>query len=121
MTNSSPYPVQEARLIKHLGFSTGQLRYPSNIDVVMICCCLQRHLVQDIDAACCSTEHPIDGMQDVQHIPPPQSNLMESFWLAETLKYLWLIFSPESVLPFDKYVLNTEAHPLLLKHGFAVS
>lgn len=41
---------------------------------------------------------------------------MESFWLAETLKYLWLTFSDESELPFDKYVLNTEAHPLLLKH-----
>ena len=55
-------------------------------------------------------------MQDVQKVPPPQSNLMESFWLAETLKYLWLIFGPESDLSFDRYVLNTEAHPLLLKH-----
>ncbi len=58
-------------------------------------------------------------VQDVQKIPPPHSNLMESFWLAETLKYLWLIFSPESELPFDKFVLNTEAHPLLLQHKVA--
>ncbi|KAJ1816000.1 hypothetical protein LPJ75_002170 [Coemansia sp. RSA 2598] len=37
---------------------------------------------------------------------------MESFFLAETLKYLYLLFSPTDVLPLDEYVLNTEAHPL---------
>jgi mannosyl-oligosaccharide alpha-1,2-mannosidase len=36
---------------------------------------------------------------------------MESFFLAETLKYLYLIFSEDSVLPLDEYVFNTEAHP----------
>jgi mannosyl-oligosaccharide alpha-1,2-mannosidase len=37
---------------------------------------------------------------------------MESFWLAETLKYFYLLFSPDDLLPLDKVVLNTEAHPL---------
>jgi mannosyl-oligosaccharide alpha-1,2-mannosidase len=37
---------------------------------------------------------------------------MESFWLAETLKYFYLIFSPPDVISLDDYVLNTEAHPL---------
>lgn len=38
---------------------------------------------------------------------------MESFWLAETLKYLYLLFEDdESVLPLNKIVFNTEAHPL---------
>jgi mannosyl-oligosaccharide alpha-1,2-mannosidase len=32
--------------------------------------------------------------------------------LAETLKYFFLIFSDPSVVPLDKYVFNTEAHPL---------
>ncbi|KAI9167843.1 alpha-1,2-Mannosidase [Paramyrothecium foliicola] len=36
---------------------------------------------------------------------------MESFWLAETLKYFYLIFSPPDVISLDEYVLNTEAHP----------
>lgn len=37
----------------------------------------------------------------------------ESFWLAETLKYLWLLFEDDpSVLPVDRWVFNTEAHPL---------
>ncbi|KJK87251.1 hypothetical protein H633G_08889 [Metarhizium anisopliae BRIP 53284] len=37
---------------------------------------------------------------------------MESFWLAETLKYFYLIFSPPDLISLDEYVLNTEAHPL---------
>ncbi|GAB0135825.1 hypothetical protein EsDP_00004148 [Epichloe bromicola] len=37
---------------------------------------------------------------------------MESFWLAETLKYFYLIFSPPELISLDDYVLNTEAHPL---------
>jgi len=36
---------------------------------------------------------------------------MESFWMAETLKYLYLLFAEEDVLPLDKWVFNTEAHP----------
>ncbi|KAF7537644.1 hypothetical protein G7054_g3499 [Neopestalotiopsis clavispora] len=41
-----------------------------------------------------------------------KTNSMESFWLAETLKYFWLIFSSPDVINLDEYVLNTEAHPL---------
>jgi mannosyl-oligosaccharide alpha-1,2-mannosidase len=37
---------------------------------------------------------------------------MESFWMAETLKYFYLIFSPADVISLDEYVLNTEAHAL---------
>ncbi|KAK0730948.1 glycoside hydrolase family 47 protein [Lasiosphaeris hirsuta] len=36
---------------------------------------------------------------------------MESFWLAETLKYFYLIFSPPNVISLDEFILNTEAHP----------
>ena len=38
---------------------------------------------------------------------------MESFFLAETLKYLYLLFADDqTILPLDKWVFNTEAHPL---------
>ena len=40
-------------------------------------------------------------------------------WPAETLKYLYLLFSPPSALPADVYVLNTEAHPLRVASGAA--
>lgn len=36
---------------------------------------------------------------------------MESFWLAETVKYFYLMFSDTGLLSLDEWVLNTEAHP----------
>lgn len=35
-----------------------------------------------------------------------------SFFLAETMKYLYLIFSLPDVISLDNFVLNTEAHPV---------
>ncbi|ELR03826.1 hypothetical protein VC83_04719 [Pseudogymnoascus destructans] len=35
---------------------------------------------------------------------------MESFWLAETLKYFFLLYSEPGVVSLDEWVLNTEAH-----------
>ncbi|GAU95332.1 hypothetical protein RvY_06966 [Ramazzottius varieornatus] len=44
---------------------------------------------------------------------------MESFLLAETFKYLFLLFDDERVLlPLDGYVFNTEAHPLPIRKPF---
>jgi len=37
---------------------------------------------------------------------------MPSFFLAETLKYLYLLFAPDQVLDLRRVVFNTEAHPL---------
>ncbi|KAK5001172.1 hypothetical protein LTR28_012882 [Elasticomyces elasticus] len=36
---------------------------------------------------------------------------MESFWMAETLKYFYLLFSEPGVISLDEWVFNTEAHP----------
>ncbi|KAI0430948.1 family 47 glycosyl hydrolase [Xylaria sp. FL1042] len=51
------------------------------------------------------------SLSDASVIPPITRDNMESFWLAETLKYFYLLFSPDDLLPLDKIVLNTEAHP----------
>ena len=40
-----------------------------------------------------------------------KGDLQHSFLLAETLKYLYLLFNP-SALNFDEVIFNTEAHPL---------
>lgn len=48
---------------------------------------------------------------DVFANPAGQGDSMESFWFAETLKYLYLIFSPSELISLDDYVFNTEAHP----------
>jgi len=42
----------------------------------------------------------------------PMSDVMESFWLGETLKYFYLIFSKPDLISLDEWVFNTEAHPL---------
>jgi mannosidase alpha-like ER degradation enhancer 2 len=39
-------------------------------------------------------------------------NEMESFFFAETLKYMYLLFAPLETLDLTKVVFNTEAHPL---------
>ena len=43
---------------------------------------------------------------------PRQHNVLESFFFAETLKYLFLLFSDAGALPYDLsgLVLTTEAH-----------
>ena len=38
--------------------------------------------------------------------------MMESFFLGETLKYLYLLFADEHEIDLDKWLLNTEAHLL---------
>ena len=35
-----------------------------------------------------------------------------SYFLAETLKYLYLLFIEEDLISFNDWVFNTEAHPL---------
>lgn len=62
------------------------------------------------------------GLKDVTVLPLNSTSIlrsdvidhMESFFLAETLKYFYLIFSEDTVLSLDKYVLNTEAHPIAI-------
>ena len=54
-----------------------------------------------------------EGFASLKSVMSKEKNdSMESFFLAETLKYLYLIFAPEETLDLQKYVFNTEAHPL---------
>lgn len=38
-------------------------------------------------------------------------DVLSSYALAETWKYLYLVFSDKDPIPMDQFVLNTEAHP----------
>jgi len=60
----------------------------------------------------CKTPSAFSGLEDVTQQKPIWNNSMQSFFFAETLKYLYLLFGSNDVLPLDKYVLTTEAHPL---------
>ena len=41
--------------------------------------------------------------------------MMESFFLGETLKYLYLLFADRHEVDLDKWVFNTEGHPLPIR------
>ncbi|ERS95974.1 hypothetical protein HMPREF1624_07509 [Sporothrix schenckii ATCC 58251] len=59
-----------------------------------------------------ATKHANSAIADVTVTGPPQKlDSMESFWFAETLKYLYLTFTEPDYFSLDDYVYNTEAHP----------
>jgi ER degradation enhancer, mannosidase alpha-like 2 len=58
----------------------------------------------------CRTEAGYAALSDI--VTKQQRDEMESFVLAETFKYFYLLFAPADALDFDKVVFNTEAHPL---------
>jgi mannosyl-oligosaccharide alpha-1,2-mannosidase len=55
------------------------------------------------------------GISDVMSAFPKKTDRMESFFLAETLKYYFLLFTDPKVLSLDYYVFSTEAHPFQRK------
>src|SRR5438094_8895622 len=58
----------------------------------------------------CRADAGYAALTDV--ISKQQLDEMESFVLAETFKYFYLLFAPPETLEFDKVIFNTEAHPL---------
>jgi mannosidase alpha-like ER degradation enhancer 2 len=61
-------------------------------------------------AAHCRTDAGYTNLKSV--VTMEKGDLMPSYFLAETLKYLYLIFAPDSVLDFKGNIFTTEAHPL---------
>jgi mannosidase alpha-like ER degradation enhancer 2 len=58
----------------------------------------------------CRTESGYAALADV--ISKQRLDEMESFALAETFKYFYLLFASPETLDFDKVIFNTEAHPM---------
>lgn len=66
-------------------------------------------------APCCSANPKgggFAGLRDVTKENPPKDDTMQSFWLAETLKYLYLLFADDDKLDLTEWVFTTEAHPI---------
>ena len=61
-------------------------------------------------------EHGYAGLRDVRKAPPKHDDTQQSFFLAETLKYLYLMFGSNDEMSLDEWVFNTEAHPLRIVH-----
>uniref|UniRef100_A0A7M4G250 alpha-1,2-Mannosidase n=2 Tax=Crocodylus porosus TaxID=8502 RepID=A0A7M4G250_CROPO len=64
----------------------------------------------------CRVEAGYSGIRDVYTTTPNHDNMQQSFFLAETLKYLYLLFCEDDVLSLEDWVFNTEAHPLPVNH-----
>ncbi|KAJ5195094.1 Mannosyl-oligosaccharide 1-2-alpha-mannosidase [Penicillium cinerascens] len=52
------------------------------------------------------------SLDDALTVPAKKRDNMESFWMAETLKYFYLLFSDRDFVSLEDHVFNTEAHPL---------
>jgi len=61
----------------------------------------------------CRADGGYGSLHNVQDTTKGPDNKMESFFLAETLKYLYLLFDPDTEIDLlNKHVFNTEAHPM---------
>lgn len=68
-------------------------------------------IFQAIETQCKIETGGYSGLRDVNK-PGSYDDSQQTFLMAETFKYLYLLFQDDSVIPLDKYVFNTEAHPL---------
>jgi hypothetical protein len=68
-------------------------------------------------------QNGFSGLNSVNQIEDPNNfnDRQESFFLSETLKYFFLIFSKDKVIPLNEYVFNTEAHPFPIIKDFDFS
>jgi mannosyl-oligosaccharide alpha-1,2-mannosidase len=69
-------------------------------------------VLESIEKYCKIEDGGYAGLKDVNQIPPPLLDDMPSYFLAETLKYLLLLFGPDDYISLDDFVFTTEAHPL---------
>lgn len=58
----------------------------------------------------CRSEEGYAALKSV--VTKEKSDSMQSFLLAETFKYFYLLFSPPNTLDFKQVIFNTEAHPI---------
>ena len=47
-----------------------------------------------------------------KYVPSDHSNQQREWFLGATLKYLYLIFSQDQLLPSDQWIFNNAGHPL---------
>jgi hypothetical protein len=60
----------------------------------------------------CKTKFGYGPIRDVRSASSGNDDRMESFFLAETMKYLYLSQVPEKLVDLSTHVFNTEAHPM---------
>ena len=91
-----PEIIESAYYLHHF---TGDERYRE----------MGRTFLRDL-VACCRTDVGYAALSAVR--THTQRDSMESYFLAETLKYLYLLFAAPATVDLRDHVFNTEAHPL---------
>ncbi len=97
---SSGYPLRPEIIESayYLYFLTGEKRYREMGET------FYRGLVRH-----CRTDAGFAALKNV--VTKEKADAMESFFFAETLKYLYLLFAERDAFDLNAHVLNTEAHP----------
>lgn len=69
-----------------------------------------REAVEALEAHC---RIPSGGYSGLKNVNDANSyyNIQQSFFLAETLKYLYLLFSDDELIPLDQWVFNSIRKP----------
>lgn len=60
----------------------------------------------------CKVDAGYAGLLNPNKTEPEDDDTQQSWFLAETLKYMYLLFSDDEFLRLDEWVFNTEAHPM---------
>lgn len=55
-------------------------------------------------------------VKDVTKVPAQVGDTMPSFLLAETFKYLYLLFADDELLSCRDWVFNTQGHPFPIEN-----
>ncbi|XP_017041703.1 mannosyl-oligosaccharide alpha-1,2-mannosidase IA [Drosophila ficusphila] len=63
----------------------------------------------------CRTPYGYSGIMDVYNISAGQDDVQRTFFLGATLKYLFLLFSDDNVIPLEDWVFNSAGHFLPIK------
>jgi mannosyl-oligosaccharide alpha-1,2-mannosidase len=60
----------------------------------------------------CRATYGFGALKNINYPELGLSDCQDSYLLAETFKYAFLLFSNSSVMPLDEFVFTTEGHPL---------
>lgn len=104
--NDAPHYLlrpEAAEAIYYMWYFTGDTKYRA----------MARDLFDGIKNSC-KAAYGFSAVRDVRKRADQvqYSDSQESFFLAETMKYLYLTFAPKDTLDLEKVVFNTEAHPM---------
>ena len=58
----------------------------------------------------CRTDEGYAELDDV--VTKAKRDRMDPYFMAETMKYLYLLYAPDEVLQFNKVIFNSEGHPI---------